>query len=78
MVTPPDVSCRWMSPTLRAFEERAGWEFLENLMSDPKKCGAFYCDVALRNARIAQHYMTTLTAAKHDVEERPKDVYTVR
>jgi len=42
------------------FRERVGWEFLDNLMGDPKKCGSLYCDVGVRNARVAQRFMTTL------------------
>ena len=42
------------------FVARAGWEFLDNIMGDPKKCSALYCDVGIRNARIAQRYMMIL------------------
>ena len=40
--------------------EFAGWELVDNFMADQKKCGALYCEVAIRNARIARLYMTTL------------------
>jgi len=56
--------CRYIT----AFEDRAGWEFLDNLMGDPKKCGALYCDFGVRNARVAQRYMTTLATAKPRLE----------
>ena len=49
---------------IRVFGKHVGWEFLDNLMGDPKKCGAWYCDVGVRNARVAQRYMTTLTTLK--------------
>ena len=42
------------------FGEHVGWEFLDDLMGDPKKCGAWYCDFGVRNARVAQGYMTRL------------------
>ena len=41
-----------------------GWKLLDDLMGDQRKCGALYCDVGLRHARVAQQYMTTLAAAK--------------
>jgi len=41
-----------------------GWEFLDNVMGDPMKCGVLYCDVGIRNARIAQRYMMTLAAKR--------------
>ena len=47
-----------------------GWEFLDNLMGDPKKCGALYCDVGTRNGRIARLYMTILADPKYDVVKR--------
>ena len=50
-----------------AFKACAGWEFLDDVMGDPKKCGALYCDVGTRNARIAQRYMTILVAGEPDV-----------
>ena len=46
------------------FQERVGWEPLDNIMGDPTKCGALYCDVGVRNARVARRYMTTLAAVK--------------
>ena len=49
---------------IREFGEHVGWEFLDDLMGDPKKCGAWYCDVGVRNARVAQRYMTTLATVK--------------
>jgi len=52
--------------------ETSGWEFVDNLMGDQKKCGALYCDIGIRNARVAHQYMTTLASVKpssyHDVE----------
>jgi len=45
---------------IRTFAERAGLEFLETLMADEKKCGVLYCEVGIRNARVARLYMTTL------------------
>ena len=53
---------------IQALGKRGGWEFVDNLMGDPKKCGALYCDVGIRNARIAQRYMATL-AAEPDMEK---------
>jgi len=29
---------------ITVFEARIGWGFLDNLMGEPKKCGAFHCD----------------------------------
>ena len=39
------------------------WALLDDLMGDPKKCGALYCDVGVRNARVVQRYMTKLATA---------------
>ena len=52
---------------MRVFGKHVGWEFLDNLMNDPKKCGALYCDVGVRNARVAQQYMTTLPHVEKSV-----------
>ena len=45
---------------ITVFGDHVGWGFLDNLMGDPKKCGALYCDIGVRNARVARGYMTTL------------------
>ena len=50
--------------------QQLGWEFLDNLVGDPKKCGALYCDVGTRNGRIARLYMTILADPKYDVVTR--------
>jgi len=44
-----------------------GWRLLDDLMSDQRKCGALYCDVGIRHARVARQYMTNLAAVKPDV-----------
>ena len=49
---------------IRVFGEHVGWELLDYCMGDPKKCGALYCDVSVRNARVAQGCMKTLAPVK--------------
>ena len=56
---------------IRALGKHVGWGFLDSLMGDPKKCGALYCDVGVRNARVAQRYMTTLAAVKSRLQRGP-------
>ena len=56
---------------IRALEKRVGWEFLDTLMGDPKKCGALYCDVGVRNARVARRYMTNLVTMKSRLQSGP-------
>jgi len=63
------------------FGEHVGWELLDSCMGDPKKCGALYCDVGMRNARVAQVCMTTLATVKsrlHEAEGTPIQVNRYR
>jgi len=59
---------------IRVFGEHVGWELLDNCMGNPKKCGALYCDVGVRNARVARGCMTTLATVNfprlHEAERR--------
>ena len=60
---------------IRVLGEHIGWEFLDNLMGDPKKCGALHCDVGVRNARVAQRCMTILATMKPRLHVTKRERY---
>ena len=60
---------------ITVFGEHVGWEFLDDLMGDPERCGALYCDVGLRNARVAQQYMVTLATVQPRFRGAKRTIY---